>query len=459
MATGSRQLTDGDTANDSPSRIEPKRSHQWFADANDSNSFPNKKQEVQASYSKSTTELLNPNAPPLGNSSGFFPSVPSQFMDRLFGTETNRPFDFTEPNISPFVTDNSNVRRKGISDQLGNDSSVDLSISQTMEESDACFSYGGIRKVKVNQVKDSGRGFHAPEVHNNGIGTQAYVLGNETSFIPMGNSYDKEGERVILMDHARKCIANMGSVGFALEKGYDNNKSIGHSYTKGDSNTISFGGFQEHHDIDPLDRPLNGYELIYNQSSVQTSGTPNKKELDASTASASVNVSRVAKPRPESVSKSKSEPKGGRKEKEAPNTFPWNVKTLISTGMFDGVPVKYVSLSQEELCGIIKGTGYLCACQSCNFSKVLNAYEFERHAGCKTKHPNDHIYFENGKSIYQVVQELRSTPESRLFDAIQTITGSPINQNSFRIWKESFLAATRELQRIYGKDSKEDLNL
>lgn len=67
--------------------------------------------------------------------------------------------------------------------------------------------------------------------------------------------------------------------------------------------------------------------------------------------------------------------------------------------------------------------------------KMLNAYEFERHAGCKTKHPNNHIYFENGKTIYQIVQELRSTPESLLFDTIQTIFGAPINQKSFRIWK------------------------
>lgn len=67
--------------------------------------------------------------------------------------------------------------------------------------------------------------------------------------------------------------------------------------------------------------------------------------------------------------------------------------------------------------------------------KALNAYEFERHAGCKTKHPNNHIYFENGKTIYQIVQELRSTSESKLFDAIQTVTGSPINQKAFRNWK------------------------
>lgn len=67
--------------------------------------------------------------------------------------------------------------------------------------------------------------------------------------------------------------------------------------------------------------------------------------------------------------------------------------------------------------------------------QVLNAYEFERHAGCKTKHPNNHIYFENGKTIYQIVQELRSTPESLLFDAIQTVFGAPINQKAFRNWK------------------------
>ena len=120
--------------------------------------------------------------------------------------------------------------------------------------------------------------------------------------------------------------------------------------------------------------------------------------------------------------------------------------------------------------------------------QALNAYEFERHANCKTKHPNNHIYFENGKTIYAVVQELKNTPQEMLFDAIQTVTGCPINQKNFRSWKgnvliryliqllvtngidkymnmlshklflppffllASYQAATRELQRIYGKD-------
>ena len=67
--------------------------------------------------------------------------------------------------------------------------------------------------------------------------------------------------------------------------------------------------------------------------------------------------------------------------------------------------------------------------------KALNAYEFERHAGAKTKHPNNHIYFENGKTVYAVVQELKSTPQEMLFYAIQNVTGSTINQKNFRAWK------------------------
>lgn len=74
--------------------------------------------------------------------------------------------------------------------------------------------------------------------------------------------------------------------------------------------------------------------------------------------------------------------------------------------------------------------------------QALNAYEFERHAGCKTKHPNNHIYFENGKTIYAVVQELKNTPQELLFDAIQNVTGSPINQKNFRIWKGDFFFLT-----------------
>lgn len=69
------------------------------------------------------------------------------------------------------------------------------------------------------------------------------------------------------------------------------------------------------------------------------------------------------------------------------------------------------------------------------FVQTVNAYELERHAGCKTKHPNNHIYFENGKTIYAVVQELKNTPQDMLFEVMQNVVGSPINQKNFNLWK------------------------
>ncbi|XP_058210604.1 uncharacterized protein LOC131322931 isoform X2 [Rhododendron vialii] len=375
MAKGGGHLTERDTAYDNPSRIEPKRSHQWFTDANEPELFPNKKQAVQAPTAKSTTGILDPDPRPSVNASNFFPSVPSQFMDRLFGEE-----------------------------------------------------------------------------HHSGIG-QVYNPGNETNFMSSGKGYTKEDESVALMGHTYKGNANIRSVGYAFEKGDDNSLSIGQSYDKGGFNGLSFGGFQQEPVFNPLARPLNSYEVIYDQSSVQTSETPNRGEIVvAPTAGAVVNVSQEAKPKPRRVSapKNKSEEKVAKKEKEEPNSFPYNVKTLIMTGMLDGMPVKYISPSGQELCGIIKDSGYLCGCQACNFSKVLLPHTFERHAGCKTKQPNNYIYFENGKSANLVVEELRSTSGNELFETIHTVTGSPINEKAFNIWKESYQKARRELQRIYG---------
>lgn len=442
MPKGAGHLSDGDTTFDNPSRIEPKRSHQWFADVAEPGLFPNKKQAVHSTSSKSTSGISNAHGSPWENTSSFH-SVPNQFIDRLFGPETARPVNFTERNISPVGTDGS--RSRDIDEQFGNDSSVDLSISNAIEDPETCLSYGGIRKVKVNQVRESDSSENASkghsydrEIDSNIPTVQDYDRGSDTSFMSIGAAYYKEDENDKLMGHTY----NTG----------DHDIPMGHPYNKGDANTISFGSYHDEPDNIPFARPISSYGLY--QSSVQISDTESERELDASNANGTLSSAQLAKLRPESASKNKSEFKMSKKE--APNSFPSNVRTLISTGMLDGVPVKYVSLSREELHGIIKGSGYLCGCQSCNFNKVLNAYEFERHAGCKTKHPNNHIYFENGKTIYQIVQELRSTPESLLFNAIQTVTGSPINQKSFRIWKESFQAATRELKRIYGK---EELNL
>ncbi|XP_073131246.1 uncharacterized protein [Henckelia pumila] len=156
------------------------------------------------------------------------------------------------------------------------------------------------------------------------------------------------------------------------------------------------------------------------------------------------------------ISASTSKIDGAQKKKEQKATkrtsrhnFPANVKSLLSTGILDGVPVKYVSWSREmTLRGVVNGNLYLCGCQECKLVKLVSAYEFESHAGCKsTKHPNNHIYFENGKSIYTVVQELKNTPREMLFDVLLNVTGSVVNQKNFEIWKESCKIPPCKLQR------------
>ncbi|XP_044472564.1 uncharacterized protein LOC123201162 [Mangifera indica] len=457
LAKGPGHIAEGDAAFNNHSSIDSKRPHQWFVSTGDAELFPNKKQATQAPNNKSSAEISNANVSYWGNTSSF-PSVPNQLVDRLFGSESSRSISFSERNLSPVGTDD--MRRKVIEEHFGEDASAGLSMSHAMEDSET-FSYGGYRKVKVNDVKDSNNGLHPPKEHsldidsNNDLSTaHTYNKDSQSSYMTMGQAYNKEDDNVTLMGHTySRDDVHIRSTGPGYGKVDNGAISFSDTYRKEDANIISFVGFDDEHNIVPVGQPISGYGPLY--SSVQTSEAVSGKQLNASNMNAAVaGVPQVAKSKPESVSKNKPELKCPRKE--APNSFPSNVRSLISTGMLDGVPVKYVSLSQEELCGIIKGSGYLCGCQSCNYSKVLNAYEFERHAGCKTKHPNNHIYFENGKTIYQIVQELRSTPESLLFDTIQTVFGAPINQKSFRIWKESFQAATRELQRIYGK---EELNL
>ncbi|XP_058099106.1 uncharacterized protein LOC131243631 [Magnolia sinica] len=138
-------------------------------------------------------------------------------------------------------------------------------------------------------------------------------------------------------------------------------------------------------------------------------------------------------------------------KKVVPNECASTVKRLFSTGLLEGVHVKYISWAQKkDLQGIIKECGYLCGCPSCKFSKVLNAFEFEKHAGCCTKHPNNHIFLENGKSVYVIVQELRSTPLNLLEEVIKTVIGGPANEKHQQVWKESFQSTSCEVKENNG---------
>ncbi|XP_061374420.1 uncharacterized protein LOC133316655 isoform X1 [Gastrolobium bilobum] len=548
------------------SRIEPKRSHQWFMDIGEPEIFSNKKQAVEAVSGRPVPGVSHVNVTQWDTNSGFH-SATGQFSDRLFGSDLVQTGSLVDKNMPSIGSGNLNVVRKDFEKQYFNDPSVGLSISHPIADPSSCLNLGGIRKVKVNQVRDSdncmpfyigdsysradnstisiGTGYNKNDGnislgptynsgndctiamgtrisrtddnlvsmghainkedgsfmlmgHNYGKGAesilsmgQPFDRGDE-NFISMGQSYEKEGGNLISLGTSfakgHESFMSMGAtysksgedfitIAPSYDKGTDHIISMGPTYDKVDSNiastvpsydrgdssslpvdqnhnkgqssTISFGGFHDDPEPNPSGGIISGYDLLMGiQNSAQ--GLDSQKDLTESNSEPPVNSILKPNTKSDTILKNK-EPKTTKKA--TPNNFPSNVKSLLSTGIFDGVPVEYYSWSREKnLTGIIKGTGYLCSCDDCNQSKALNAYEFERHAGAKTKHPNNHIYFKNGKTIYAVVQELKNTPQEKLFDAIQSVTGSPINQKNFRIWKASYQAATRELQRIYGKD-------
>ncbi|KAH9623496.1 hypothetical protein KSS87_018785 [Heliosperma pusillum] len=126
-------------------------------------------------------------------------------------------------------------------------------------------------------------------------------------------------------------------------------------------------------------------------------------------------------------------------KKVVPDSYPTNVKKLLATGILEGALVKYVSTSGEkEIPGKVRGSGYLCGCSMCNYSNVISAYEFEQHAGgAKTRHPNNHIFLENGRPIYSIIEHLKTAPLGLLEELVKDMAGSSFNHGSYHAWKES----------------------
>ncbi|KAL3531841.1 hypothetical protein ACH5RR_005362 [Cinchona calisaya] len=123
-------------------------------------------------------------------------------------------------------------------------------------------------------------------------------------------------------------------------------------------------------------------------------------------------------------------------KKVVPDDYPANVKKLLATGILEGARVKYIPVNgKSELYGIIKEGGYLCGCSLCNFSRVLSANEFELHAGAKTRHPNNHIYLENGKPVYSIIQQMKTVSLNMIDEVIKDVAGSSLNEEYFHVWK------------------------
>lgn len=459
-------LTNGETGYDNSSRIEPKRGHQWFMDTTGPELFSNKKQAVEDVSNRPVLGTSHMNVSLWHNASSF-QSVSGQFSDRLFGSEmrTVNMVDRNVPSVGG-AGGNMNMGRKDFNEQYGSHSSVGLSMSHTSEDPSAAISFGGIRKVKVNQVTDSSNGISASMGHtysrgdNNSISMGAtynkcdnntislgptynsgeennvsvgptfskadgnfismghtfnkgdgnfismghnYNKGDENilsmgqpfnkgdaNFITMGSSYDKEDSSVISMapsyNKGHENFISMGptysktnenfiSMGPSYSKGDDNIISIGPTYDKADSNitpmgsaqdkskgdsnilsmghnynqvdgnTISFGAFHDEPETNPPGNIVSGYDvLVSNQELAQPSEVPGENDLVEANADVLVNNASKANSKTDTAPKNK-EPKSSKKV--APNNFPSNVKSLLSTGMLDGVAVKYVSWSRE----------------------------------------------------------------------------------------------------------------
>lgn len=396
MTKGAGNISNGDATINDASRSEPKRPYQWFAGASEPELLPNKKQAVEAPNNQSSADISNSNVSCWGNTSSF-QSVPNQFMDRLFGPE--RSVNFPESNVPPVGRDDD--RQKGIDENFRDDASVGLSISHSMEDAEApCFNYGGIRKVKVSQVKDSNNGLHT-SVENSFDREGNIALStdqeSQSSYIAVGQAYDKEDNNVMLVGQTyNRGNPHVGTTEPTCGKG-EGQMTLPNTYSKEEANMISFVGFHDEHHMISMAQPISSYEPSYHQSSVHTSQAASEKLFNSSNAEAVVAASQSTIPKPESVIK---KPEFKTPKKEAPNSFPSNVRSLISTGMLDGVPVKYVSVSREvsfstsifvrlfillfvtygffpvlnkELRGIIKGSGYLCGCQICNYNRVSHS--------------------------------------------------------------------------------------
>ncbi|CAL0300463.1 unnamed protein product [Lupinus luteus] len=316
------------------------------------------------------------------------------------------------------------------------------SMSQAFERRDGNFVSIGQSYDKEDGIMSSLGTMHS-EGHEDSISMGPIISRSRENFTTTAASYDNGiGHMISIGPTYGKVDSNIASTIPSYDKEDSRSVAMGNNRNKGDGST-SFGFFHDDPEPNRSGRITSGYHMLMMGNQTSSRGLDGKKARAES--NSELAIINTPKSNPESKA-----PKTTKKD--TTNNFPLNVKSMLSTGIFDGVPVSYVSISRERtLRGIIKGAGYLCSCDDCKQSKALNAYEFERHAGAKSKHPNTHIYFENGKTIYAVVQELKSTPQDMLFDAIESVTGSTINEKNFRNWKASYQAATRELQRIYGK--------
>ncbi|CAL0332313.1 unnamed protein product [Lupinus luteus] len=108
--------------------------------------------------------------------------------------------------------------------------------------------------------------------------------------------------------------------------------------------------------------------------------------------------------------------------------FPSKLKDLLTTGILEGLSVKYVRGSkarkpgEKGLEGVISGSGILCHCETCKGIEVVTPSVFELHAGSANKRPPEYIYLDNGNTLRDVMSACLG-PLDTLDVAVQKVLG------------------------------------
>ena len=175
-----------------------------------------------------------------------------------------------------------------------------------------------------------------------------------------GQTFNKGNNDTVYLSQTYKSGENSVSAGLVHDKTPETavtscafNKSdksilsICQSYDKGESTMISFGGYDDDYEVNASERLIPNDELLMGIASALKTEAINETEFINSTADALVNAHHIAASATKSFSKKKDDHKISKKVPS--NNFPPNVRSLLSTGMLDGVPVKYIAWSREVI--------------------------------------------------------------------------------------------------------------
>lgn len=175
----------------------------------------------------------------------------------------------------------------------------------------------------------------------------------DSNMTSIAQAYNKADDNSMSRDYLFNNVEDGTiSAGHPYCKGGNNMPFVSHSYNKGESTIISFGGCDDDDDTTHSCIFLSSYEPLMGQAPSHKSEAVNEKELVRSNSNLLLSTAQTSASETDIVSKTKDEIKLSKKATS--NNFPSNVRSLLSTGMLDGVSVKYKAWSREVKFSILE---------------------------------------------------------------------------------------------------------